>query len=122
MSANVVATQEIHENPHFWDKIKDMFHKEEVVETPVYHRKLLDGRIERYMDENFEDYIAEYSLVTEADINASESRFEVLKVNVGALLEFSRDIDAKTTDLERRVKKIDTASKSKPKVADTQKK
>lgn len=116
MSENIVATQDIHENSHFWDRIRDFFHKEEVVETPVYHRKLLDGRIERFLDENFEDYIAEYNLVTEADINANEARFEVLKVNVGAMLEFSRDIDAKTTDLERRVKKIDSTLKAKVEV------
>lgn len=110
-----VTTQEINETPGFFERIREFFHREEVVEEPIYHRKLLDGRIERYLDENFRDYITEYNLVTEADINAYEARFEVLTVNVGGLTEFTKDIDANVTSLERRVKKIDSIARIKDK-------
>jgi hypothetical protein len=111
MSTNAV----VDETPGFFERIREFFHKEEVVEAPTYHRKLLDGRIERYLDENFQDYIAEYNLVTETDINAYEARFEVLSVNVGGLSEFTKDIEAKVSDLERRVKKINSTASSKGK-------
>ena len=57
------------------------------------------------------------------DINDYEARFELLTVNVDGLSEFTKDIDAEVTVLERRVKEINIVAKSKgKKFADVPKK
>ncbi len=106
MSAYV--TQDIPiEEAGFVGRIKNFFHREhEEVEAPAYRRKLLDGRIERYLDENFDDYITEYRLVTESKLNEYEARCDILEQNVDTLSGFVRDADADISALERRAATI----------------
>ena len=91
------------EHPSFFERLRTHFHRPEEA-APRYERKILDGRIERFLDENFNNYIEEYNLVTELDTRTYEERYETLAGRVKSLLEFSHDIDAEVTNLEQRVK------------------
>jgi len=106
MGEVVMETPTGYEGVGFFEKVKKLFHGEEVVEKPVYHRRLWDGRIERYLDENFNDYIAEYELVTKTDIAHYEERYKLMTEKLRDLDTFTLDIDAKVTDLERRTAKL----------------
>lgn len=91
-----------------WERIKKFFIGEEVVHAPevAYRRRLWDSRIERYLDENFDDYIAEYNLVTKNDLLVYEQRYSAMDEKLKLLDDFTLDIDAKVTGLERRVEVI----------------
>ena len=98
------------EQPSFFERLRAHFHKGEE-EAPRYERKIMDGRIERFLDENFNNYIEEYGLVTELDIRTYEERYDELVGRVKSLTEFSQDLDAEVTDLERRMKAIQAKAK-----------
>lgn len=48
------------EQPTFFERLRTHFQRGEE-EAPRYERKILDGRIERFLDENFNNYIEEYN-------------------------------------------------------------
>jgi hypothetical protein len=106
MGEVVMETPTTYEGVGFFEKVKKVFHREEVEGKPVYHRRLWDGRIERYLDENFNDYIAEYELVTKTDIAHYEGRYKLMGKKLRELDTFTLDVDAKVTDLERRIAKL----------------
>lgn len=106
MEEVVMETPSAYEGVGFFEKVKKFLHREETVEKPVYHRRLWDGRIERYLDENFNDYIAEYELVTKTDVVHYEERYKLMTEKLKDLDIFMLDIDAKVTDLERRAAKL----------------
>ncbi len=111
MAEVVMETPKIYEHEGVWERAKKFFHKEEVVEKPVYKRRLWDSRIERYLDENLDDYIGEYGLVTKAGIGHYEERYRLMGQKLKGLDTFTLDIDAKVTDLERRSAKIKAKKK-----------
>ena len=98
------------EQPSFFERLRAHFHKGEE-EAPRYERKILDGRIERFLDENFNNYVEEYNLVTELDLRTYEERYEELAGRVKSLTEFTHDIDAEVSDLERRLKAVQAKAK-----------
>lgn len=110
---NEYVTETPCEGVSFWDRVRKFFHREEYELEPQYHRRLLDGRIERFLDENFDDYVAEYGLVTKMDIEGYETRYKTLENKVNSFENFTLDMDAKFTDMERRVKKIQTKKQKK---------
>lgn len=111
MAEVVMETPGMYQHEGFWERAKKFFHKEEVVEKPVYKRRLWDSRIERYLDENLDDYIGEYGLVTKSEIGHYEERYRLMDQKLKDLDTFTLDIDAKVTDLERRVAKIKAKKK-----------
>lgn len=102
----------VHET--YWGRLKKFLRGEEVAYEPeavAYRRRLWDGRIERYLDEHFDEYIAEYNLVTETDLKLYEEKYKVMDEKLRLLDDFTLDIDTKVTELERRVE--DLAKKKK---------
>ncbi|MEW6070757.1 MAG: hypothetical protein AB1485_09085 [Candidatus Thermoplasmatota archaeon] len=98
----------VEERESLWERIKKFFRGEEVVYAPevAYRRRLWDSRIERYLDENFDDYIAEYNLVTKSDLLLYEERYKAMDEKLKLLDDFTLDVDTKVTVLERRVEAI----------------
>ncbi len=100
----------VEEKPGFMDRIKAFFKSSEDEEN-VYKRKLIDRKIERYIDENFDSYIEEYGLVNELDLKKYDERFEDLANRVNGLKTFVSEADAELGNLEKRVGVIKKAAK-----------
>lgn len=96
------------EKPTFMSKLRNLFKVETEADTG-YKRKLLDGRIERYLDENFDNYIDEYGLVREIDLRKYEERYEALVEDVSDLKEFVVSADAEVGNFEHRLRNIEAA-------------
>jgi hypothetical protein len=103
------------EKPSFMDRIRGYFSSDDEEEQPVYERRLLDNRIEKYLDRHAESYISEFGLLTSIDLERYEERYDELTRRTGSLQEFARDADATLTNLESRIKTIKTSSKKKGK-------
>ncbi|MBN1539763.1 MAG: hypothetical protein JW939_06425 [Candidatus Thermoplasmatota archaeon] len=90
---------------------EDAEEKEE--EAPHYKRKLLDGRIEKYLDQNMNAYIQEYGILTGLDIEAYELRYSSLTSRIHSCREYMMDADAQISAMEKEILLVQTASKKK---------
>ena len=110
-------TEEIEaEKPSFMERIRGYFsHKDDEEEQTVYERRLLDNRIEKYLDRHADSYISEFGLLTSIDLERYEERYDELTSRTGSLQDFARYADATLTNLESKVKTIKSASKKKGK-------
>jgi len=68
-----------------------------------YERKILDRRIEGYLDAHFDEYISTYQVVTTIDLEKLEGRCDNIEIQVKDLKTFALDMDAKVSNLETRV-------------------
>ena len=107
--------EQVQEGVPFLSRIKNMFSRESSdQEEPRYRRRFFDGRIERYLDENFNNYIDEFGLVTKLDTVIYEEKSELLGQRILGLKTFAKDADADVSSLERRLATVKKeASKSK---------
>ncbi|MFO8051581.1 MAG: hypothetical protein R6V01_07785 [Thermoplasmatota archaeon] len=101
------------EKAGFFSRIKNIFSKNEDEEekAPQYSRKLLDGRIEKYLDRHLDSYIDEYQIVTQLDLDAYESRYDQLTGRVSGMKEYMITADAVVSSMENDLVKIDKTSK-----------
>jgi len=98
------------ENESTFERIKRVFsfgEGEATEEEEQYKRRLLDGRIEKYLDEHFDEYIEDYGLVTKQRLTAYEKRATGLEERLSSLTTYTRDMDAAVTDLERSVTEVE---------------
>jgi len=98
------------ENESIFERIKRVFslgEREAAEEEEQYKRRLLDSRIEKYLDEHFGEYIEDYGLVTKQHLRAYEKRATGLEERLSSLTTYTRDVDAAVTDLERRVTEVE---------------
>jgi hypothetical protein len=84
---------------------------EEEPEPPHYKRKLMDGRIEKFLDQNLSSYINEYGILTGLDIESYEIRYDRLTGRIASMKEFMLSSDAKISILERDIDLIQKAVK-----------
>ena len=89
----------------FFSRIKSLFHKDEE-EDPQYKRKMMDKKIERYLDSNFESFIAEYGMVREIDLSLYDERHGILSGKIKVLNDFVREADAEIGNIEIRVEQL----------------
>ena len=75
--------------------------EEEEEKAPTYNRRLFDGRIEKYLDQNLDSYISEYGIVTELDLQGYENRYEGLTGRVKKMKEYILDSDAILGQMEK---------------------
>lgn len=102
------------EKPSFMTRIKNYLSSaEKDEEDAVYQRKLLDGRIEKFLDHHADSYITEFGLVTNLDIQGYEQRYDKLTSRITGLMDFAKNADAEVTNLERRLKAVNAASRGK---------
>lgn len=90
------------------DRLKDWFYDEEYeLENPSgYRRHVLDRRIETYLDHHFDEYLEDYNVITGVDLEMYKERYDTVQQDVKNLRQFSLDMDAQVSDLEKRVKKV----------------
>jgi hypothetical protein len=102
------------EKPSFMTRIKNYLSgAEKDEEEEHYQRKLLDGRIEKYLDHHADSYITEFGLVTNLDIQGYEQRYNKLTSRITGLIDFAKNADADVTNLERRLKVVIASSRGK---------
>jgi hypothetical protein len=80
-------------------------------EAPQYKRRLFDGRIEKYLDQNLDSYISEYGIVTELDLQGYEQRYQTMTGRVKTLKEFMLDSDAVLGQMEKEMELIGKGAK-----------
>ncbi|HHD15252.1 MAG TPA: hypothetical protein ENK47_00925 [Euryarchaeota archaeon] len=86
---------------------------EQEEEVPEYKRRLLDGRIEKYLDQNLDAYIQEYGILTGLDLEAYEERYNRLTGRISNMTEYMADADVKVSVLENDLAEIGKVSKKK---------
>ncbi len=86
----------------FFAKIASWFHKAPE-ENETYKRKMMDKKVERYLDSNFESYIEEYGMVRSMDLLVYEERHDTLSSKLKVLNDFVREADADIGNLMTRV-------------------
>jgi hypothetical protein len=84
---------------------------EEAHEPLQYKRKIMDGRIEKFLDQNFSSYINEYGILTGLDIESYDIRYDRLTGRIASMKEFMLSSDAKISDFEREIDHIQKAVK-----------
>ncbi|HIH01111.1 TPA: hypothetical protein HA259_03390 [Thermoplasmata archaeon] len=117
MTAEITIT-EAEEGPSIWDTLRAMFatgseyadFSEEKVE---YQRKMLDYRIEAYLDAHFNEYILDFGLLDEAALEVRNEHLVTLEGRSDGLIHFIRDMDTDLSDLEGRVDTLEKAPKKK---------
>ncbi|MFW3145663.1 MAG: hypothetical protein ACMUIE_02490 [Thermoplasmatota archaeon] len=100
----------------FMGWLRGLFHKKEEgeeAEAPRYKRKLLDGRIEKYLDQNMDSYIQEYGIVTGLDLESYEIRYTTLTGRVAKMKEYMVDADARLSGMEKEFDEVQKAVKKK---------
>ena len=98
------------ENESMFERIKRVFsvgEGEVTEEEEEYKRRLFDSRIEKYLDEHFDEYIKDYGLVTKQQLTAYEKRANGLEERLSSLTTYTRDVDAAVSDLESRVTEVE---------------
>ena len=80
-------------------------------EPPHYKRKLLDGRIEKYLDQNLSAYITEYGILTGLDLEAYEVRYDKLTGRISKMKEYMLTADARISEMERDIAGIQRSVK-----------
>ena len=115
---DVEYAEEIEEKKGFFEWIRSKFHSgdgEEEIEIPHYKRRLLDGRIEKYLDQNFNSYIQEYGIVNGLDLESYEERYQDLTGRISDTKEYMLESDATISSMEKELQLIkkETGNKKK---------
>jgi hypothetical protein len=95
------------------DKFSRKEEEEQEVEEPHYKRKLFDGRIEKYLDQNLDAYISEYGIVTGLDLEVYEERYVRLTKRIAGMSEYMSDADVKVSVMEKELAQVKDASSKK---------
>ena len=104
------------ERKGFMEWLRGVFHRDEeekVEEPPKYKRKLLDGRIEKYLDQNMDAYIQEYGIVTGLDIESYEIRYTNLTSRISSMKEYMIDTDAQISSMEKEISEVEKVARKK---------
>lgn len=108
-------TEEIieEEKKGFFNWLTSRFHRdeEEVPKEPEYKRRLFDGRIEKYLDQNLDSYISEYGIITALDLEAYEERYTRLTSGVKEMRDYILDSDALISGMEKELVLIENKVK-----------
>lgn len=105
------------ERKGFFTWLKEKFSKDEEEqeeEAPQYKRRLFDGRIEKYLDQNLDAYISEYGIVTGLDLEVYEERYDRLTKRITSMSEYMAEADVSVSVLEKDLSRIrESASRKK---------
>lgn len=102
------------EKTGFFSWLKNKFSSDdEEPEEPKYERRLLDSRIEKYLDQNFNSYVEEFRMVTQLDIEQYETRYTMLTERIVGMKDYMLTAEAKIAGMDRAVAEIKKISKKK---------
>jgi hypothetical protein len=106
---DVEYVDEAEEKKGFFLWLKSKFgssEEEGEIEIPHYKRRLLDGRIEKYLDQNFNSYIQEYGIVNGLDLESYEERYQDLTGRIADMKEYMLESDAVISSMEKDIQLI----------------
>ena len=106
------------EGTSIWDSLRLMFstgseYAELSEEKVEYQRKMLDYRVEAYLDAHFNEYIIDFGLLDEAALEVRNEHLLTLEGRSDGLIHFIRDVDGDLTDLEKRIDAMEQVPKKK---------
>ncbi len=91
------------------DRIENfLFPGETKIEGTGYERNILDRRIEKYLDDHFDEYIEEFGLVRELELEIYESRYDSLLTDIDEIKDFQDEIETELISLRRKLDKIES--------------
>ena len=95
------------QKPGIFSRIKSFFHKARPEEEEqTYKRKMMDKKIERFLDNHFEAFITEYGMVREIDLVGYDERHGTLSEKLKVLNDFVKGADAEIGSIEIRVEHL----------------
>ncbi len=90
------------------EKIQDFLFPSEIeIEGTGYRRNIIDRRIELYLDRHFDEYIEEFGLVRELDLQIYEDMHLKIVEDVENIKEFQMEALTEIHDLKRRLDRIE---------------
>lgn len=90
------------------DEVQDtLFPGKTEIEGTGYDRKILDQRIEKYLDAHFDEYIEEFGLIRELDLELYESEVESIQEDIDEVEEFQKEAESELVSLERRLDELE---------------
>lgn len=106
------------ETSSIWSTLREVFStwkeyggvSEEAIQ---YRRKLLDYRIEAFLDKNFSDYVQEFGVLDEPGLDMRHERVAIVEAKLEGLSHFVKEANEDLTDLEGRVDVLEKATKKK---------
>lgn len=105
---NIFADESSRKSENILDRIQDfLFPGELEIEGSGYERSILDRRIEKYLDEHFDEYISEFGLVRELEIEVLGSNYVAMVKDIEDIEEFQLDVESELSSLRRRVEKLE---------------
>jgi len=112
-----VYGQATEDDDSLWGSIKDLFstgseYKEVTDENIQYRRRLLDYRVENFLDNHFHDYVRDFGILDETALELRNEKVAALEIRSKDIRAFIRDADEDLKDLETRVSAL-TKSKKK---------
>lgn len=114
--AELILEEEQQEKKGFSAWFRGLFKKNDQVEepeAPTYKRKLLDGRIEKYLDQNMNAYIQEYGILTSLDLEGYEVRYGQLTGRISSMKEYQLNAEARISGMEREIDEIGKMARPK---------
>ncbi len=95
-------------NENILDRIQEfLFPGEMEIEGTGYKRNIIDRRIELYLDRHFDEYIEEFGLVRELDLQVYEDRYQEMVEGINEINEFQTEALTDIHDLKRRLDRIE---------------
>jgi len=105
---NEFANRSAKKTSDILDRVEEtLFPGEIEIEGTGYDRRLFDRRLEKYLDQHFDEYIEEFGLVRELHLEIYESKFRDCLNDVNDLEDFQKDIRAELDSLNRRLERIE---------------
>jgi hypothetical protein len=106
------------EQSSIWNSLREMFSTGSEYETLSdesikYQRKMLDYRIEAFLDKNFSDYVEEFGILDEPALDVRHERLAIVEAKAEGILHFVKEAEADLSDLEGRVDTLEKATKKK---------
>ncbi len=90
------------------DKVENvLFPGEMEIEGSGYERNILDWQIEKYLDQHFHEYIEEFNLIRELDLQVYDNKYEEIVDGIEEIKGFHKDVDAELSEIERRLDRIE---------------
>ncbi len=102
------VNENIKKGSNVLDRIEEfLFPGEMEIEGTGYDRRLLDRRVEKYLDKHFDEYIEEFGLIREIDLHIYEEKLENCSRDIEELNEFQKDVKDEINSFKARLDRIE---------------
>lgn len=113
-----INISEVEEGSSIWDSLRGLLSTGSEYanisgEKVEYHRKVLDYRVEAYLDAHFNEYILDFGLLDEAALEVRNEHLVTLEGRSDGLIHFVWDMDRELANLETRVDALEKVPRKK---------